>query len=126
MAYLSLEITLKDLEPRIDEPDDMRNWIEKYGKRRNFLTERAFLPHTYTVRLQSGKFPIPNIKDLHNHDAPGMEGYYGLRLVFDQSPYRFPSDWVREESFIGHMKGKTVMFVRHNIKANSVQGCCIA
>ena len=65
LAHLSLELTINDYDPYIEYKN-----IDHYAKRTSFndLSDEGMKPKTYTVRLQSGRFPRPVMLDLYDKD----------------------------------------------------------
>ena len=81
MSQFDIELTLaKRRIPRMNRPE-----MQSRGLNEVFLTDDAFLPKTYTVRLEKGNFLTP-------FDAmfPEYEDQYtprfAFRLAFDKSP----------------------------------------
>jgi hypothetical protein len=83
LAHLSLAITITDREPLPEYYTD-----KDRAKRTayNDLNEEGLQPKTYTVRLESGRFPMPYLMDLYGkEDLEGL-ARSRLRLVFDKFP----------------------------------------
>ncbi|PYI00456.1 hypothetical protein BO78DRAFT_381023 [Aspergillus sclerotiicarbonarius CBS 121057] len=60
----------------------------------SLLTDEAFRPKTYVVRLEKGTFLTQH--DVMYADRKWDAGRYALRLVFDRSPYPAREEWRRE------------------------------
>ncbi|CAI7679009.1 unnamed protein product [Penicillium pancosmium] len=124
LAHLSLEITITNYDP----------FPEYYGERNrpavrteyNDLNEEGMLPKTYTVRLESGRFPMPYMMDLYGkEDFLGFPGSR-LRLAFDKSPYRPWQEWKGNRGGLVDMKrGDPVIFVARKIKENTWDNCVV-
>lgn len=72
--------------PRMRGPETQRWRINE-----SLLTDDAFLPKTYTVRLEKGNFLTP-----YDAKLPGEDQYtprFALRLEFDRSPYPPRHEW---------------------------------
>ncbi|KAI0202314.1 hypothetical protein F4808DRAFT_449720 [Astrocystis sublimbata] len=83
-----IEITLTKRIPK-----SARRWAEANpsgaeSMNKN-LTDGAYRPKTYTVRLERGNFIQPAYIGSQNKDMPRYE----LRLLFDKSPYPPRSEW---------------------------------
>lgn len=73
LHQFSIEMTLKrKCIPRIQAMG--------YSLGEHFITQEAFKPKTFNVKLEKGNFSTSH-------------GQYGLRLVFDPSPYPPRSEW---------------------------------
>ncbi|KAI0598769.1 hypothetical protein F4775DRAFT_554264 [Biscogniauxia sp. FL1348] len=51
------------------------------------LTDAAFVPKTYTIRLEKGRFPVSR------NVSVWANWWYGLRIVFDKSPFPPLEEW---------------------------------
>ncbi|KAI5928092.1 hypothetical protein F4810DRAFT_646899 [Camillea tinctor] len=51
------------------------------------LTDAAFVPKNYTVRLEKGRFPVSR------NVSVWANWWYGLRIVFDKSPFPSIEEW---------------------------------
>jgi hypothetical protein len=89
------------------------------------LTEEGLQPKTYTVRLESGRFPMPYLMDLYGkEDFEGMGGNR-LRLVFHKSPYRPKEEWKGNRSTLDSMKRDPTIFVARPIDENLWDSCLV-
>jgi hypothetical protein len=59
------------------------------------LTEDAFRPKVYTIRLEKGNFITPN--DARARMEDNLTERFALRLVFDKSPYPSRCEWKKPE-----------------------------
>ncbi|KAI0378645.1 hypothetical protein F5Y04DRAFT_261265 [Hypomontagnella monticulosa] len=57
------------------------------------LTDDAFLPKSYTIKIEKGNFIEPCCIGYPNSDRPR----FSLRLLFDKSPYPPRSEWKKPE-----------------------------
>jgi hypothetical protein len=89
ISQFALEITLQ--KRRISSLQDAR-W-DKSELNEKLLTDAAFQPKTYTLRLEQGRFRTPH--DLLNDgkNTPDWAPWYAFRLVFDVSPYPPRQEW---------------------------------
>jgi len=72
--------------------------IERHGHiNEKLLTEEAFLPKKYTIRLEQGIFMAPAY-NLVKGGIPYTTTKYTLRLVFDKSPIPPRREWKDEEA----------------------------
>jgi hypothetical protein len=89
VGKLNLEITLtKRLPPSMRNTAMERNAMPNGGS----LTDDAFRPKNFTVRIEQGSFALP-AEVLHNAKPLGTR--WKTRLVFDPSPYPPASEWKR-------------------------------
>ena len=58
------------------------------------LTDEAFLPKQYTLRLEKGVFHPYELEKLR---IPEWSPTFGLRLTFDKSPYPTREEWKKPE-----------------------------
>ena len=122
LAHLSLELTINDYDPYIEYKN-----IDHYAKRTSFndLSDEGMKPKTYTVRLQSGRFPRPVMLDLYDKENFEGERGFRLRLVFDQTPYRPAKEWKGERLVLREMKRDPTIFVSRRIKEKSWDSCLV-
>ncbi|KAL1871071.1 hypothetical protein Daus18300_004816 [Diaporthe australafricana] len=66
------------------------------------LTEAAFRPKTFQIQVAKGKFGRQKILELQNKRAEAVQeeerSWYGLRLLFDKSPFPPEDEWTNEPS----------------------------
>jgi hypothetical protein len=85
----TLEITLQ--KRRIPSLQDAR--FDKHKLNEKILTDAAFEPKTYTLRLEQGRFRTPHELLNDGKNCPDWVPWYALRLVFDTSPYPPRKEW---------------------------------
>ena len=88
ISQLDIELTLtKRRTPSFSTPEAQR-WKQINEA---LLTDDAFLPKTYTIRLEKDNFlaPVDTISQSENEFTPR----YALRLAFDKSPYPPRHEW---------------------------------
>ncbi|KAI0839519.1 hypothetical protein F5Y06DRAFT_24223 [Hypoxylon sp. FL0890] len=84
LGQLDLEITLAKRLPEWVKSSVLENITERS------LTDDAFRPKTYTIKIEKGNFMLPcSIGYGPSWDKPR----YALRLLFDKSPYPPRSEW---------------------------------
>ena len=91
ISLFDIELTLtKRRTPRLSTPETQPWQINELR-----LTDDAFLPKRYTIRLEKGNFlaPADNISESKNE----FMSRYALRLVFDKSPYPPRHEWKQPE-----------------------------
>lgn len=87
ISQFDIELTLtKRRIPRIRLPE-----TQKWKINESLLTEEAFLPKTYTIRLEKGNFLTPYDSKLPKEDQ--YTPRFALRLAFDKSPYPPRHEW---------------------------------
>jgi len=67
--------------------------MHKYCIDESLLTDDAFQPQTYTIRLEKGNFILPHDSLLSNESK--YNSRYALRLAFDKSPYPPQPMWTK-------------------------------
>ncbi|KAI1502510.1 hypothetical protein F5X99DRAFT_378924 [Biscogniauxia marginata] len=77
--HIELTITKRPSTSRIE-----RLGADAYKFDDDFFSDEVFLPKSYTVRLEKGRISV---------NSSGYTWWYGLRLVFDKSPYPPPELW---------------------------------
>lgn len=92
LSQFDIELTLtKRLHPRYQD-----NPIYA-GINERFLQDAAFLPKSYTIRLEHGRFDDPAYKNwsIWKNSRPFFyqPDMYALRLVFDKSPFPPLDEW---------------------------------
>ncbi|OBT69628.1 hypothetical protein VE03_00730 [Pseudogymnoascus sp. 23342-1-I1] len=87
ISQFDIELTLmKRRIPRMRGLETQRWRINE-----SLLTDAAFLPKTYTVRLEKGNFLTPYDAMLPEEDQ--YTPRFALRLAFDKSPYPPRHEW---------------------------------
>lgn len=87
ISQFDIELTLaKRRIPRMRRPETQGWRINE-----SLLTDEAFLPKTYTVRLEEGNFLTPY--DLMLPEEDQYTPRFALRLAFDKSPYPPRHEW---------------------------------
>lgn len=82
LGEIEIQVTLKkDVPPR---------WKSFAGINERYLLDHAFVPKMYTVRLEKGTFAPYAELMMRRIRTPSR---YGLRLVFDRSPYPPLQEW---------------------------------
>jgi len=89
ISQFTLEITLQ--KRRISSLQDAR-W-DKSELNEKLLTDAAFLPKTYTLRLEQGRFRTPYELLNDGKNTPDWAPWFAFRLVFDVSPYPPRHEW---------------------------------
>lgn len=91
LGRLDIEITLLKKLPKQAESS-----ILSKSTRLNelSLTDDAFLPKTYTLRIERGNFSEPCYIGYPGAEKPR----FALRLIFDNSPYPPRSEWKNPEN----------------------------
>jgi hypothetical protein len=88
IAQLQLEITLTREVP----PDDNQNFTQRPTINRDHLTNDAFRPKLFTVKIKDGYFATPvSLLHLSTTGAHGKD--WTKRLVSDNSPIPPASEW---------------------------------
>lgn len=66
------------------------------------LTEAAFRPKTFQIQVTKGKFGSKEIMELQKKRGEAVQEdkgfWYGLRLLFDKSPFPPEEEWTNEPS----------------------------
>ncbi|KAI9812546.1 MAG: hypothetical protein M1826_002796 [Phylliscum demangeonii] len=89
ISQFDIELTLaKRRIPSMRGPDAQRRRMNE-----SLLTDDAFLPKTYTVRLERGNFLTPYDAMLPPEKEDQYHPRFALRLVFDKSPYPPQHEW---------------------------------
>ena len=92
VSQFDIELTLaKRCIPSLRGPEEQK-WALMHEAQ---LTDAAFLPRTYALRLEKGNFVAPS-----NHPfgwEPMATQRYALRLSFDPSPYPPRNEWKKPE-----------------------------
>jgi hypothetical protein len=65
----------------------------EYQINEKLLTDAAFQPKTYTIRLEKGRFRTQYDMQHDGKKIAPWAPWYGLRLVFDVSPYPPREEW---------------------------------
>ncbi|KAI1181489.1 hypothetical protein F5B17DRAFT_425115 [Nemania serpens] len=83
----------RPLEVEITLTRNRSPWVSAKPKiNEHLLSEEAFLPKTYRVRLETGVFIAP--RDLSSREATSESvPKYAYRLTFDKSPYPPREQW---------------------------------
>ncbi|KAH8658300.1 hypothetical protein BX600DRAFT_468936 [Xylariales sp. PMI_506] len=93
LAEFELDITLTKRRPA----RYLAGWdVSREKLNEHYLEDAAFADKTYTVRLESGVFEADDTSSSSAVYPPGCgltPPRYGLRLVFDQSPYPPADEW---------------------------------
>ncbi|KAK2871626.1 hypothetical protein FQN49_002998 [Arthroderma sp. PD_2] len=85
LAELEIQMTLTKREHPMFESF-------KWKKNEHYLIDDAFLPKTYNIRLEKGKFIAP-LDRSDDGTIPYNMPTYTVRLVFDKSPYPMRHQW---------------------------------
>jgi hypothetical protein len=87
ISQFDIELTLtKRRIPKLGNAE-----MHNYKINESLLTDDAFLPKTYTVRLEKGEFITP-YDAMRTEEIPNTPAF-ALRLVFDKSPYPPRDEW---------------------------------
>lgn len=87
ISQFDIELTLaKRRIPRMRDPE-----IQHWRLNESLLTDDAFLPKMYTVKLEKGNFLTPFDAELPKE--PDWTPRFALRLAFDKSPYPPRHEW---------------------------------
>lgn len=126
LAYLSVEITLTERLPYRDE-ERVRTLLKgpTVGKCHPFK-DIAFRPKTYTLRLDLGRFILPWGDDQGGPLEFPYAYEYGLRLVFDKSPYPPPPEWERPDQSGYIWRWREFVSVKKGLYHNTWFGGCIS
>jgi hypothetical protein len=85
LAQFNIELTLtKRRIPKIGDAD-----MQRYRINESLLTDGAFLPKMYTIKLEKGKF----LTSFDARDPVKDSPMFAVRLVFDKSPYPSREEW---------------------------------
>ncbi|KAI1213100.1 uncharacterized protein F4807DRAFT_457185 [Annulohypoxylon truncatum] len=87
LGQLDLEITLTKRLPKLAETSVL---AQGTGINERSLTDDAFQPRLFTVRIEKGNFVVPA-------STVSSDWRYELRLLFDKSPYPPRSQWKNPE-----------------------------
>jgi len=91
ISQFDIELTLtKRRIPKLGTAE-----MHSYRINESLLTDDAFLPKTYTVRLEKGEF-ITSYDAMSTEEIPNASTF-ALRLVFDKSPYPPRDEWKTPE-----------------------------
>ena len=101
IAQISIEMTLT--KRRISKLCGLGDTdTHKAAINESRLTEDAFQPKSYTVRLEKGVFLRPG--DAMRQINPSDSSKFALRLVFDPSPYPPQQEWREQGGSTAVMK----------------------
>jgi hypothetical protein len=98
VGQFAIELTLTTRRIAPMQRPEMRSWLINEA----LLTDAAFRPKTYTLRLEQGSFLTP-----YDARPPGelpQTPRYALRLAFDTSPYPPRDEWREPEGAPDAMK----------------------
>ncbi|KAF3066461.1 hypothetical protein GL218_09007 [Daldinia childiae] len=133
LGQLNLEITLTKRLPETVKHSILSKSTMVNEKS---LTDEAFYPKLYTVRIEKGNFVEPCYIGYPSSDKPR----FALRLLFDKSPYPPRSGWKRPEEgpdggqfwdhveFVGRISPELVKkgAVMNNISTGWWGGCVVS
>ncbi|KAI9830083.1 MAG: hypothetical protein M1826_005076 [Phylliscum demangeonii] len=88
ISQFDIELTLTKRRIPLMRGPDTQSW----RMNESLLTADAFLPKTYTVRLEKGNFLTP-CDAMFPEDEDQYTPTFALRLVFDKSPYPPRHEW---------------------------------
>jgi hypothetical protein len=95
IAQLHLEITLTGEVP----PGDKKDFVKQPTINKDHLTDDAFRPKSFSVRIETGYFATPT--HLSHPSATWVrDKVWTKRLVFDNSPFPPASEW-KEDAYWG-------------------------
>ncbi|KAI1409889.1 hypothetical protein F5Y13DRAFT_169166 [Hypoxylon sp. FL1857] len=91
LGELNLEITLTKQLPQWVQSSILSRstLVNEYS-----LTDEAFRPKSYTIRIEKGNFMVPCCV---GYVSSSKTPRYGLRMLFDKSPYPPRSQWREPE-----------------------------
>lgn len=92
LAHVSMEITLTDRRcPCPPSWNLNEKTLEHIRLKKTRFKDVAFQPKTFTVRLESGRFPLPFMEDSCGVERFSDYAYsYALRLEFEKCPWPLP------------------------------------
>ncbi|KAI1861846.1 hypothetical protein JX265_009349 [Neoarthrinium moseri] len=95
LSQFEVELTLTTrVHPRLQETRHLCTLLNEQA-----LTDGAFLPKFYTIRLEYGRFDDPSTSWMHDPPALYRPPKYALRLLFDKSPFPAREEWNDEARF---------------------------
>lgn len=98
IGQFDIELTLtKRRIPKLGHAE-----MHNYRINESLLSDDAFLPKTYTVRLEKGNF-LTSFEALRTEEIQYIPRF-ALRLVFDKSPYPARYEWKEPEGAPDAMK----------------------
>jgi hypothetical protein len=90
LGYLNLEITPTERLPPFARKNHEKNTMVNGGS----LTDDAFQPKSFTVRIEQSYFSTPaHLKNEFTHLGPNRDLSWTRRLVFNTLPYPSESEW---------------------------------
>jgi len=116
LVQFNIELTLtKRIHPRYESERDHLNEV--------VLTDAAFLPKNYTIRLEHGRFMDPaheiDIASHKSRDFLFRPYLNALRLVFDKSPYPPQNEWKEGAGGIANLFADSKAFVDRRLGMDS-------
>ena len=128
LAYINIELTLTERRCACPPGWDFdENTLEHIRMKSSRFKEGAFQPKTYTIYLESGRFPKPFIEDTGLMKSFGDQAYcYALRLVFDQCPWPLREDYIGSWWLPGREDKVTRFVCREGGLESSWTSSCLA